>query len=689
MREVEERILDVDGEDLGPQSRPSDPMLSNHERTRLLGGGGGGGGGAAQPLLRAGAAGAPSPPAALHTSASSPSSSPPAVLSIAILRSLTRSRAFSVAQLPWLPPSRVPRVLFPLTRLRHRVYLALSHPWTSRVGIAFFWLTAAAILAFVVAFSLESLPENRLRAVRGDYGLPERCFDAVDVAVVAVFAAGYLLRLFCVTAVPDGGEERALAAMAVAAKAAAAAGGSGGGGGGGVARRARCCWCMPRCSRGGSGGGSGREGSLAGGRLDADLAFAFEDADEDGDDGDAADSADATARRWAAAAGADNGAGHVTPPPREFDVEPAHVGLDGTGLGISTLFDLDSLRALRWVDESGAAGVAPGEPPPLMRTRWCAPAYLVAVLRRGARRLFWWQLNVYNLIELMCGLPFFVDFISEDVLNDRRAAPLRVARFLCLLRLLRLTSDSTGMRLLGRAVLSSADTLRGSFFLAAISAVFFAMGIFLCEQGSWDAASQQWRRPTVSGVGDEVSPFSSVSVAAWFTIVTMTTVGYGDMTPTSTAGRALCVCCIVVGVLVLAVPATIVGFNLAVELEKYKARAEARLRAKLAQRQRALALSGAGGGGNGGNGQDGGAGGTSGEKRATAAVVSTSAQVSDSGGGAGGEEDPEPTLRSLTGLGAAGTSADLAAEVEGLRADMRDIRRLLGELLQAQQRVAR
>jgi hypothetical protein len=201
------------------------------------------------------------------------------------------------------------------------------------------------------------------------------------------------------------------------------------------------------------------------------------------------------------------------------------------------------------------------------------------------------------------------------------------------------------MRLLGRAVLSSTDTLRGSFFLACVSAVFFSMGLFLCEQGVYDDTSGQWLRPDASGA-NVVSPFSSVPVAAWFTIVTMTTVGYGDMAPTTLAGRALCVCCIVVGVLVLAVPATIVSFNLAVELEKFKARAEQRLRAKIEVYAAA--------------------------KEAGATQTQSQPQPQ--------QQQPSPSLRSITGVGAdaAGAGDD---DIAALRAEVREMKGLLVELL--------
>lgn len=59
----------------------------------------------------------------------------------------------------------------------------------------------------------------------------------------------------------------------------------------------------------------------------------------------------------------------------------------------------------------------------------------------------------------------------------------------------------------------------------------------------------------------EDSAFESVPTAMWFMIVTITTVGYGDLSPNSVAGRWLTSVTMVFGVLFLAMPLAIVGGN--------------------------------------------------------------------------------------------------------------------------------
>jgi hypothetical protein len=56
-------------------------------------------------------------------------------------------------------------------------------------------------------------------------------------------------------------------------------------------------------------------------------------------------------------------------------------------------------------------------------------------------------------------------------------------------------------------------------------------------------------------------PFSSIPMTFWFTIVTLLTVGYGDMFPTTIAGRIITMFSILVAMLVVALPISVVGTN--------------------------------------------------------------------------------------------------------------------------------
>jgi Ion channel len=55
--------------------------------------------------------------------------------------------------------------------------------------------------------------------------------------------------------------------------------------------------------------------------------------------------------------------------------------------------------------------------------------------------------------------------------------------------------------------------------------------------------------------------FSSIPATLWFMVVTMMTVGYGDLVPTTTLGRFVTCIAMALAMLVLALPISVVGTN--------------------------------------------------------------------------------------------------------------------------------
>ena len=164
------------------------------------------------------------------------------------------------------------------------------------------------------------------------------------------------------------------------------------------------------------------------------------------------------------------------------------------------------------------------------------------------------------------GLSLHCDGI--DGTAERRACVgFSLLAALRLLRLLSLCRHYSGTRVLLAALRKSGPALAVPFSFLAVVGCCFALLIFYAEQ--LELASHADR--------DSIQ-FESLADALWFTLVTFSTVGYGDYSPKSHMGKALTSVAILLGVIFFAMPLTIVGSNFE---SAWQAQAQARLVARL------------------------------------------------------------------------------------------------------------
>ena len=76
-----------------------------------------------------------------------------------------------------------------------------------------------------------------------------------------------------------------------------------------------------------------------------------------------------------------------------------------------------------------------------------------------------------------------------------------------------------------------------------------------------DYPSGAFLRPSIDGSTLEQTQLRSAFVGFYWAVVSATTTGYGDIVPTSVLGRALAICCMFLGVLMLALPVTVLSAN--------------------------------------------------------------------------------------------------------------------------------
>jgi hypothetical protein len=215
-------------------------------------------------------------------------------------------------------------------------------------------------------------------------------------------------------------------------------------------------------------------------------------------------------------------------------------------------------------------------------TCWCVPPPLAGVTSDlasdmgHAEQVVRYFLKPSNLIDIAAILPSYVEVglvAASGGQSSSSSSFVRVLRLARLLRILKVGKGSEIMYVLFKCLQESAPAISIALFIVSLGTIAFASVFQMVEQGDYVVSREYpdgaYLRDDVFGTGRERSPFTSIPIAIYYTIVTQTTVGYGDLYPTSTGGRALATTLAHIGILVLALPISVIGSNFSVEFEKY------------------------------------------------------------------------------------------------------------------------
>ena len=125
---------------------------------------------------------------------------------------------------------------------------------------------------------------------------------------------------------------------------------------------------------------------------------------------------------------------------------------------------------------------------------------------------------ILNILDLLSILPFYVSLIVPEESADSIDI-LRVMRVIRVCRIFKLTRHSKGLHVLGKTLCASVNELIMLMLFLVIGVILFASAAYYAEEDKQD------------------SKFVSIPHAFWWAVVTMTTVGYGDMYPETTLGK--------------------------------------------------------------------------------------------------------------------------------------------------------
>ncbi|XP_065813134.1 potassium voltage-gated channel subfamily D member 2-like isoform X2 [Labrus bergylta] len=194
--------------------------------------------------------------------------------------------------------------------------------------------------------------------------------------------------------------------------------------------------------------------------------------------------------------------------------------------------------------------------------------YLMRLVAAPSRYKF--MKSVMSVIDVVAIMPYYIGLVMTD--NDQVSGAFVTLRVFRVFRIFKFSRHSAGLRILGYTLKSCASELGFLLFSLTMAIIIFATVMFYAEKGS------------------TASKFTSIPAAFWYTIVTMTTLGYGDMVPKTIVGKVFGSICSLSGVLVIALPVPVIVSNFS-RIYHQSQRAEKR-RAQRASKKAGQALVG-------------------------------------------------------------------------------------------------
>ncbi|KAK1335905.1 hypothetical protein QTO34_003704 [Cnephaeus nilssonii] len=155
--------------------------------------------------------------------------------------------------------------------------------------------------------------------------------------------------------------------------------------------------------------------------------------------------------------------------------------------------------------------------------------------------------NSLNIIDFVAILPFYLE-VGLSGLSSKAAKDvlgfLRVVRFVRILRIFKLTRHFVGLRVLGHTLRASTNEFLLLIIFLALGVLIFATMIYYAER-----IGAQPNDPSAS----EHTHFKNIPIGFWWAVVTMTTLGYGDMYPQTWSGMLVGALCALAGPTAMAV----------------------------------------------------------------------------------------------------------------------------------------
>ncbi len=155
----------------------------------------------------------------------------------------------------------------------------------------------------------------------------------------------------------------------------------------------------------------------------------------------------------------------------------------------------------------------------------------ILIIRKPIRYIF----SFYGIIDFLAVIP---TYLSLFIVGSHSLVVIRVLRLLRVFRILKLTRYTNAGRTLARAMWASREKISVFIFFVLTLVIIIGTLMYLIE--------------------GETHGFTSIPQSIYWAIVTLTTVGYGDISPQTSFGQLLASIVMIIGYAIIAVPTGIV-----------------------------------------------------------------------------------------------------------------------------------
>ena len=170
---------------------------------------------------------------------------------------------------------------------------------------------------------------------------------------------------------------------------------------------------------------------------------------------------------------------------------------------------------------------------------WVAPIKYKQSMRPKIKYIF----SFYGIVDLAAILPFYVSLFGFGV-------DLRVLRAARLLRILKISHYNTALQDLALAIYDERKSFVSAIYIFTVTLLITSSLIFFAENST------------------QPEDFRSIPDAIWWSLITLTTVGYGDVSPITAVGKIIGAITALLGVCTVALLTGIVGNAFSAQLSR-------------------------------------------------------------------------------------------------------------------------